>query len=138
MKPELLYSELEVGRTFEPLTFHLTESLVNGYRTALDVWPRSCEGPECEGREMAPAGLWGIWGRQAYLKNYRMPGGGILVGQDMEFCAPVFVDDVLYVQATVIEKFENHGRNFITIESMAKIDNERCCGTVRVKAIWPR
>ncbi|DAC36940.1 MAG: hypothetical protein QF530_10030 [SAR202 cluster bacterium] len=138
MKPELLYSELEVGRTFEPFTFHLTETLVNEYRTALGVWPQSVEESESEGREIAPAGLWGIWGRQAYLRDYTMPGGGILVGQDMEFSAPVFVGDVLNVQATVIEKYENHERKYITIESTAKIDHKLTCGVVRVKAIWPR
>ena len=137
-KPELLYEDLVPGRSFQSMSFTISPELVAAYRRAvvddLDLGTDDLDG----GRSIAPAGLWGIWGRQAYLQHHRMPGGGILAGQDMEYVAPAFVGDVLSVQATVAERFERKGRPYATIESTAHNQNGELCGVVRVTAIWPK
>jgi len=133
--PELLYEDLEPGRTFEPMTFAITPGLVADYRAAVaDDRPPLTAGA----RTLAPAGLWGIWGRQAYLQHHRMPGGGILAGQDMEYHSPAYVGDVLLVQATVAARFERKERPYATIESTAHNEAGELCGVVRVTAIWPK
>ncbi len=135
-KPELLYEELQIGRKFEPMTFEVTPKLVAGYQRA--VAGESAGAAHHGAREVAPAGLWGIWGRMAYLQNHRMPGGGILAGQDMEYVAPAYVGDVLAVQAQVTERYDRKERQYITIESTAHNQDGELCGIVRVTAIWPR
>jgi acyl dehydratase len=137
-KPELLYDDLQPGRTFEPMSFPITPELVAAYRRAVaddfDSVTESLDGA----RSIAPAGLWGIWGRQAYLQHHRMPGGGILAGQDMEYHSPAYIGDVLTVQARVAERYERKERPYATIESTAHNEAGELCGVVRVTAIWPK
>jgi acyl dehydratase len=134
-KPELLYDDLQQGRTFEPMSFPITPELVAAYRRAV----ADDRAPTTDGdRTVAPAGLWGIWGRQAYLQHHRMPGGGILAGQDMEYHAPAYIGDVLRVQAIVAKRYERKGRPYATIESTAHNEAGELCGVVRVTAIWPK
>ncbi len=142
-KAVLLYADLQVGRTFPPMDFAITAEIVDGYVEAVGDRTAAFHDREAAAElgvdgVLAPLGLWGVWGRQAYLQNHRMPDGGILAAQDMVYHAPVRVGDVLRVQATVAEKFERRGRNYVTIESQARNADDELCGIVRVTAIWPR
>ena len=141
--PDLLYEELQLGRKFSVLHFPITPELVRGYvRSVEDDNPiysdeRAAIDQGLEGA-IAPPGIWGIWGRQAYLTAYRMPAGGVLAGQDMVYLRPVRVGDALTVEAEVTARYEKGEKKFVTIESKAHDTAGRLCGTVRVTAIWPR
>jgi acyl dehydratase len=142
-KPELLYDELQIGRKFPTLSFPISPELVGAYiKSVGDDNPiffdnQAAIDQHLEGA-IAPPGVWGIWGRQSYLTAYRMPGGGVLAGQDMVYLRPVRVGDVLTVEAEVTARFQKGEKNFVTIESKASDTAGRLCGIVRVTAIWPR
>ena len=141
--PELVYDDLVEGTRFPELRYELTPDLVAAFVTATgDDHPAYTD--DDAARELgldgpvAPPGLAGIWGRQAYLQGRRMPPGGMLAGQDMVFSRPVPVGDTLRVQAAVTRRWERKGRRFVTIESTARTSAGQVCGIVRVTAIWPK
>lgn len=142
--PELIYDDLVLGRRFPEFRYEITPALVQAFVAATgDDNPiyTDADAARALGLDspVAPPGLAGIWGRQAYLQGYRMPPGGILAGQDMVFSQPVPVGDTLHIQAEVTRRWERKGRRFVTIESTARAArSEETCGIVRVTAIWPK
>lgn len=143
-KPELLYDDLAPGRRFAEFRYEITPELVRAFVAATgDDKPvySDAESARALGLEspVAPPGLAGIWGRQAYLEGHRMPPGGILAGQDMVFSRPVALGDTLMIRAEVTRRWEHKGRRFVTIESTARAESSgEECGIVRVTAIWPK
>ena len=142
--PELVYADLAEGARFPELRYQVTSELVAAFVAATgDSNPAysDTETAHALGLDspVAPPGLAGIWGRQAYLQGRRMPPGGILAGQDMVFSRPVAVGDTLRVQAEVTRRWERKGRRFVTITSTARAASSgQVCGIVRVTAIWPK
>ena len=100
MKPPLLLRDLDLGREFTPLAFPITDALVDAFCEAtgetnpLFVDADAARAGGFVGR-VAPPGLAGIFGRQAYLRDYVMPPGGVLAGQSIDFHGPAFVGDTL-------------------------------------------
>ncbi|MCY3785753.1 MAG: MaoC family dehydratase [bacterium] len=143
-RPELVYDDLGLGRRFPEFRYETTPELVEAFVAATgDDNPAYTDGGAARalGLEwpVVPPGLAGIWGRQAYLQEHRMPPGGILAGQDMVFSRPVAVGDALRIQAEVTRRWEHKGRRFVTIESTARAaSSDEVCGIVRVTAIWPK
>jgi acyl dehydratase len=143
-KPELLYDDLALGRRFAEFRYEITPELVQAFVAATgDGNPVYTDGQAAASlgldAPVAPPGLAGIWGRQAYLEEHRMPPGGILAGQDMVFSRPVAVGDTLRIQAEVTRRWERKGRRFVTITSTAcAASSGEVCGVVRVTAIWPK
>jgi acyl dehydratase len=142
MKPPLLLADLPLGRAFAPLSFPVTAALVDAYCTALgdpdpifldDDAARRAGHPT----RLAPPGLAGIYGRQAYLRDHSMPPGGVLAAQSMAFHAPAYVGDTLEVVARVVERSQRKGRDVVTIESTASRRGGERVTTVRVVALWP-
>ena len=142
--PELVYDELVLGRRFATFRYALTPELVRAFVAATGDDNPVYTDAEAAGAlgldsPAAPPGLAGIWGRQAYLQEHRMPPGGILAGQDMVFSRPVAVGDTLHIQAEVTRRWERKGRRFVTITSTARAASSgEVCGIVRVTAIWPK
>ncbi len=141
--PELLYDDLQIGRTFDVFRFPITPEVVRGYiRSVGDDNPIYTDEAAAIAQGLsgtiAPPGLWGIWGRLSYLKAYRMPGGGVLAGQDMVYVRPVRVGDTLTAQAKVVARFQRGEKRFVTIETTACDQAGAVCGIVRVTAIWPK
>ncbi len=142
MKPPLLLRDLDLGREFNPLAFAITPALADSYCAAVgetdpifleDAAARAA-GFECR---VAPPGLAGIFGRQAYLRDYSMPPGGVLAGQSIEFHNPALVGDTLDVRAKVVLRDERKGRPRVVIESIARRPDGRAVATVQVVALWP-
>lgn len=142
MKPPLLVRDLDLGHEFNPLTFPITDALVDAFCTAtgetnpLFVDADAAKSQGFIGR-VAPPGLAGIFGRQAYLRDYAMPPGGVLAGQSIDFHGPAFVGDTLEVRATVVARDEQKGRPRVTIQSVARRHGGEEVATVRVVALWP-
>jgi acyl dehydratase len=142
VKPPLLLRDIFVGRDFNPLFFRITRDLVEKFCDAVgeknpifrDAKAAAAAGyPAC----VAPPGLAGVFGRQAYLLDYSMPPGGVLAEQTIEFHGPALVGDILEVKASVVEIEERKGRHRVTIQSNARHPEGQPVATVRVVAIWP-
>lgn len=143
LQPELLYDDLAVGSEFGELRFPLDAERVRRYIEASgDANPIYTDADAARAAglpgSIAPPGLWGVWGRQGYLREHRMPGGGVLAGQDIEFCKPVPVGETLSVNSRVTDRYEKKGRRFVVFETRAEDSRGELCGLVRITAIWPK
>lgn len=142
MKPPLLLKDIHVGRKFAPLKFPLTRELVIAYCEAVGETNPLFRDPDAARSAgfagcVAPPGLAGIFGRQAYLAEYSMPPGGVLAGQTIEFHAPALVGETLTVEAKVAAIEERKGRSRVTMQSLARRPSGEAVATVSVVAIWP-
>jgi acyl dehydratase len=141
--PELLYEDLPLGKEFPVFEYPITRDLVEKFIHATNDDNPLYTDEELSKKQgllsaLAPTGLAGIFGRLAYLQHHRMPPGGILAKQEMQFLGPFYVGDTLQVRARVTERFTKKERNFVTIESVAKRGENERVTVVRVTAIWPK
>jgi len=141
--PELLYEDLQLDKEFPVLEYPITRELVDKFIGATsDNNPLYNDEGLCRQQgllsALAPTGLAGIFGRLSYLQHHRMPPGGILAKQEMQFLGPFYVGDTLRVRARVTERFTKKERNFVTIESVAERAEGEEVAVVRVTAIWPK
>lgn len=140
--PELRYDDLTPGREFRPIEFAITEEVVARYlevvgeASTVYVSDEAARAAGLDGR-LAPVGLWGVWGRAAYLQDHRMPGGGVLAGEDVVYVKPVGIGDVLTVQARVTDRYVKKERGRVLFETTARDRSDALCGIVRITAIWP-
>jgi acyl dehydratase len=143
-KPELVFSDLPIGRTFRPLAYPVTKGLVREYmETVGDHHPlylderRANEGPL--EAPIAPPGLAAIYARLSYLQDHAMPSGGVLAKQEFEFTGPIRVGDTLRVGAKVIESYlDEKERKRVTFLIEAENQKGDPISTVRLFAIWPK
>ena len=141
--PELLYEDLPLGKEFPVFEYPITRQRVEGFEAATGDDNKMYRDEALCRRQglagaVAPTGLAGIFGRLSYLQNHRMPPGGILAKQEMEFIAPFYVGEVLKVRARVTERYTKKEKNFVTIESVAERPGGENVVVVRVTAIWPK
>lgn len=134
--PELLYEELSIGLKFRPLEFVASPELVERYVAIVGDDNPLYTGAG-DGDALVPPGLWGVWGRQAYLQDHAMPAGGVLAGEDLIFLEPLRVGQKLTVQAEVTELYIRKDRPRVVLEMTATDEDGRRCGLVRIHAIWP-
>lgn len=142
-KPELLLKDLQPEREFPPFLFKITSEMVKQFmETTGDQNPIYYDEQAAKKAgfdwPIAPPALANIFGRQAYLRDYVMPGGGILARQDIEFFYPARIGETLTVTPRVIERYTKKEKNFVTIESTARNEDGRIVAIVRVNAIWPK
>jgi len=142
MKPPLLLRDLYAGRAFRTLAFAVTPELVENFCNCVeDGNPlfRDIKAAQAAGYQgcVAPPGLAGIFGRQAYLGDYSMPPGGVLAGQTIELHAPGFVGEEFRVDCTVVNLEQKKGRHRVTFESTARRPNGEVVALVRVVVMWP-
>jgi acyl dehydratase len=142
-RPELLYDDLPLGMEFPVFEYPITRELVDKFIDATtDDNPLYSDEDLCREQgllsALAPTGLAGIFGRLSYLQHHRMPPGGILAKQEMQFLGPFYVGDTLQVRARVTERYTKKERNFVTIESVAERAENEQVAAVRVTAIWPK
>ena len=108
-KPDLVFADLPMGRKFSPLTYPITEELVDTYMDTVGDRHPLYLGDTGTGKDpaapLAPPGLAAIYARLSYLRDYTMPSGGILMKQEFEFTGVIRIGDTLTVTAEVIESF---------------------------------
>lgn len=139
-KPPLLYDELEVGREFRPLVVNADAELVQRYLSTLSVdneLYRTAGGENTAHAPVVPPGLWGVWGRAAYLVENAMPPGGVLAGEDLEYHAPLAIGQQVTIQARVTDRYVRKERPNVVFESVITDAAGTRCGAVRIIAIWP-
>ncbi|NWF54042.1 MAG: MaoC family dehydratase [Syntrophaceae bacterium] len=132
-KPELVFADLSVGRTFKALEYPVTPELVQDFiETVGDRHPLYEEG-------FAPPGLAAIYARLSYLQEYAMPSGGVLAKQAIEYQNPIKIGDILKVQAKVMESYEDEKkRKRVTFLIEAQDQKGMPVSTTRLYAIWPK
>jgi acyl dehydratase len=132
-KPELVFANLSVGRTFRPLEYPVTPELVRDFiETVGDRHPMYEEG-------FAPPGLAAIYARLSYLQDHAMPSGGVLAKQAFEFQNPLKIGDILKVQAKVIESYQDEKmRKRVTFLIEAQDQKGMPVSSIRLYAIWPK
>ena len=142
MKPPLLLRDLDLGREFNPLVFQVDPAMVDAYCAAVgETNPIFLEDTAAQAAgfasRVAPPGLAGIFGRQAYLGDYSMPPGGVLAGQSITFHGHALVGETLDVRAKVVARDERKGRQRVVLESIARRPSGQPIATVRIVALWP-
>ncbi len=141
--PELLYEDLQLHKEFPVLEYPITRKLVDRFIEATgDDNPLYSAEERCTNEglpgALGPTGLAGIFGRLSYLQHHRMPPGGILAKQEMEFLNPFYVGDTLQIRARVTERYRRKERDYVTIETVAEREGGEKVAVVRVTAIWPK
>jgi acyl dehydratase len=132
-KPELVFEDLPVGRTFRPLEYPVTPDLVQEFmETVGDRHPLYDRG-------FAPPGLAAIYARLSYLQDHTMPSGGVLAKQEFEFQNPAKIGDTLKIRARVSESLlDERERKRVTFLIEAQDEKGKPVSTIRLYAIWPK
>jgi 3-hydroxybutyryl-CoA dehydratase len=143
-KPELVYANLQIGKEFEPLYFSVDAKTVDRFLEAIQEESnsiyRNLSVAEEWGynRPLAPHSIAAVYARNSYLKNYSMPGGGILVKQEFEFFYPMFIGDEIICRAKVVDRFQKKDRKYVVIEINTYNQNNEQISIIRIEAIWPK
>jgi len=140
---ELLYEDLKVGKQFPPTFFYVTPEIVKGFAEAVDdhsplyLDRQFANKSEFSGL-IAPPALSAIFMRKSYIGEKKMPPGGILAKQEIESLKPLRPGDILITNATVIEKYERKGRNYVVIGTETVKPNGEKLIKGKITAIWPK
>jgi len=143
-KPELIFSDLAVGRTFRPLEYPITQELVKGFMETVGdrhplYWDEAFALKSSLGSPIVPPGLAAIYARLSYLQDYTMPSGGVLAKQEFEFLRPIWVGDTLKVEAKVVESYlDEKERKRVTFFIQAENPKAEVVCKIRLYAIWPK
>lgn len=140
----LLYDRLSPGMVFPRSTFPTGRELVERYmeisgdRNEVYVDPVVAAKAGHPG-PILPVGMSGVWARQAYLHNARMPSGGVIARMAVTALAPAVVGESLLLSAEVIELDRDDPRRQVVIVARAEVDRgvERITiGRVTIDARW--
>jgi acyl dehydratase len=135
-KPELLFSDLRVGRSFRPLTYQVTRQLVDEF---MDTVGDRNSLYSAEGPSIAPPGLAAIYARLSYLQDHAMPAGGVLAKQEFEFHNSLRVGETISITAKVIEsRLDEKQRKRVVFFIEAKDQDNAPVSVIRLHAIWPK
>ena len=86
--------------------------------------------------EFLPPGFASIFGRDAYLRQHRMPPGGVLLAQDITWLAPARRDRDLVLQARLVSAEDDGRKRILIFETTGRQDDEIVV-VVRITARWP-
>jgi acyl dehydratase len=143
-RPELVFSDLETGRAFRPLSYSVTSELVEDYiETVGDRNPLYSDKDTAKAAGLetpfAPPGLAAIYSRLSYLQDHSMPSGGVLAKQEFEFHGPISIGERLTVIARVSESYvDEKERKRVNFLIEAKNHNGGTVSITRLYAIWPK
>lgn len=118
----------EIG-TFEEFEYQVTTEMVDQYRALTGD-----DNPLYD--EIIPPGFAAIFGREAYLRDHAMPGGGVLLAQDIHWLKPGLRSRPLTVQAVVRSASTSAGRHKLVFCTTARQHGKRVCEVV-IRAGWP-
>jgi len=97
---------------------------------------RSVTGTADQG-ETVPPGYAAVFGRLGYLRRHRMPGGGVLLGQEIRWMHPAALGEPLEIKTVVESAVEDaRCRRKAVFVTTARQHGEHVA-TVRIVAGWP-
>jgi hypothetical protein len=118
----------EIG-TFEEYEYPITDDMIDRYRELTgDASPLY--------DEVIPPGFAAIFGREAYLRDHSMPGGGVLLAQDIRWLRPASRALPLMVRAVVRSAEEENGKRTLVFCTTARQRGQPVCEVV-IHARWP-
>jgi hypothetical protein len=118
----------EIG-TFDEFDYRITDEMIDGYRLLTGD-----DNPLYD--TIIPPGFAAIFGRDAYLHDHAMPGGGVLLAQDIQWVKPALRLWPLMVQAVVRSAIASAGRRKLVFCTTARQHDEPVCEVV-ITAGWP-
>lgn len=124
-KRELLFDEIEIGHTFSPLLYPISQELIRKYVDTVgdgDPLHRDASYAELRGYGgiVAPPTIAALYILKAYRTDSIPPPGGVHLRQRFKFHRPIRAGDILRVQARVVDKYVKKGRQFLVIESLSQ------------------
>jgi hypothetical protein len=120
--------ELRVGRRFGPYPTVVDDAQLAAYAAVTG------SGPGLAG--LVPAGLAGVLARRAYLADYDMPPGGVMLGQDLHFRGDIPANTELLLTAEV-ESVSTAGRRpYVELRSTVLTAGQTVL-EVLTRALWP-
>lgn len=110
------YGELEVGQEVSRHSYCLDSTLVSNYVEAVqdESEPLLGEG----GRELVPAMAVAALSMRGVVKDLRIPGGTLHVGQEFEFSGAVELGDSVDCVATLAQNSVRGDWRFLVVECM--------------------
>ncbi len=139
----LVSKDMELGRTFEPFQYPITEK-----RLAELVETTACYNPlytdmvaaKREGFDgpIAPQAFAMIYGRLSFLgEKYRPAPGGIVTNLSFKFIKPPNVGDVVTSNAKVVANEDRKGRKYTTVRAESKNQKSELVSTMDFTFILP-
>ena len=141
-KGEFLFEEIEVGHTFSPLVYPISQELITRYVDTVendDPLHRDFTYAERAGYRgiIAPPTIAALYVLKAYRTDSVPPTGGVHSRQRFKFYGPIQAGDVLHVQARVVDKYVKKGRRFLVIESLARNQRGKEVVWSESTSFWP-
>ena len=128
--PELTYDlAVAIGKFAERIVVVSADD-VAGYRAVTGD-----QSPLYE--RFVPPGLIGIFSRQSWLSEHRMPPGGIALRHDAEWIRPALIDRPLVLQASVGGAERAGDRRSLTLDPTVCQDGEHVA-RASITARWPK
>jgi acyl dehydratase len=128
--PELTFDVAVAKGEFAEQVFEVSEDDVAAYRAVTGD-----DSPLYE--RYIPPGFAGIFARQSWLSEHRMPGGGVLLRHDIRWLRPALVGRPLRIRARVADAKQEGDKRTLTLETTAHQD-DLPVALVRVTARWPK
>lgn len=123
------YADVCVGDVFppQPLAFRIEAHVVDRFLAATDSFS---EGPRLVPSMIASVYLIDL------LTARRSPPGGIHAKQSIRFHRAVRIDEILSIQAEVVEKYTRKDRPYVVSDFRAHGDDGALVATGRITSIW--
>lgn len=128
--PELTFEALRRSPGFPEFALRYSDADLELYRDTIGD-------PQAGADGVLPPAFAAIFGRQAYLRDHRMPAGGVLLAQDIHWLRPARIDEDLLVRARAVETREHDdGRRVVVFETTARQQGV-VVARVWIKVGWP-
>jgi hypothetical protein len=127
--PELTFDLARELGSFPDFEYRIDDDALSAFRRLTAT--------EDDGSTVVPPGFAAIFGRLGYLREHRMPPGGILLGQDIRWLRPASLERPLVVGARVTSAEVRDGKRTIVFLTTARQDGE-VVAQIRITARWPK
>jgi len=129
------YAEVAVGDVYppDPLRFRVAADVVEGFVAATGNDDSHYAGAS----HRAPSMIASVY-LVDLLASRRSPPGGIHAKQAIRFHRAVMVDEILSIQATVVEKYVRKDRPYVVSDFEVRGDDGILVASGRITSIWGR
>ncbi|OAI41559.1 hypothetical protein AYO38_00570 [bacterium SCGC AG-212-C10] len=109
------WSDIEVGRVFEPITYHITEQAVRDFEAVTGVSHPWQADQSPYGFAIVPPTM-PCTDYTLFLSQILPPIVGMHANHRMKLIRPIPVDSDVRVQCSVTDKFTKRGHRYVTLE----------------------
>lgn len=123
-QPVLTVDRMELGRTFTPHRFDLTEQEIATYQRLFGT----------DGGD--PLGLLSVHARLSYATDGPPPGGGVMAGMTVRMHAPLRAGTGYVFTCEIVGREERKGNGWVTFRSELRREATHVA-TVDITGVWP-